>query len=339
MLLAACSSPPPVNSGVRSTDDAQAPEAGGDAATLPAGADILAHVDAGQLLIDGDNLYFASGAKVMKLPLAGGAPAELAPSCCAYPALAQDAVNIYFAEWGAEDATGSHGFIRAVPKAGGAVTKLATEQSFAGPVAADADNVYWAVRDINGNGTIRAVSNSGGTARDLAPAATATSITAGGGYVYWGERTGYHASRVMRVAIGGGTPDILGSFQTDPADLALDAGALYVALASTLNVDVTFDDGQILRIPLDGGATQTLASGQRDPRALALDPTNVYWTNRGAVAPPGVGGLAREPLAGGAVETLATLDGATGLVVDATHAYWSQTCPDTDCRLIARMPK
>lgn len=311
---------------------------------IPAAAEVLASEWTEQLLLDSDNLYFVDGSSIRKLPLAGGAEVELASASCCLPAtLALGASDVYFVEWGVEDSTGSHGFLRSVPIAGGAVTTLASEQSFPEHLVLDGDTLFWTTRNMNGAGGIQAFGLAGQSVSQIVSATGATALTAAGGYVYWGEWTGFKATRVLRVAVVGGTPELLGSFETEPVSLSVTADALYVALASTLNMDVTFDDGRIERIPLDGSPVDTIATSQRDPRTLAVDSTYVYWSTWGTLVPSGQdgrnGGVSRAPLAGGPVEPLAVLDAATALAIDNSYFYWSETCRDVGCRVIARMRK
>lgn len=89
-----------------------------------------------QLAVVETTLYFVNHQQIGALPRGGGAPATLATATeSRIGAFAIDGSSVYFTDWGHEDATGSHGFVKRVPKTGRAAAVLASEQPYPGVVA------------------------------------------------------------------------------------------------------------------------------------------------------------------------------------------------------------
>jgi hypothetical protein len=142
-------------------------------------------------------------------------------------------------------------------------------------------------------------------------------------HVYWVSLPGGSGSdgTIMRVAKTGGTPETLASGETDPVEIAVDGTYVYWARST---------GGTIVRVPRGGGTIATVATTP-NVRGFAVDTTHAYWTyNNG-----GIGGVSRQPLAGGNVEPLVT--GVLGIgrtpALDATDVYYSALTA------VAKVPK
>ena len=119
--------------------------------------------------------------------------------------------------------------------------------------------------------------SGGGTPTVLASGEVgAWAIAVDGTSVYW---TNQDSRRVMKVAVGGGTPVMLAtgaSAAQVPWDVTVDADAVYW---STYN-----SPGTVMRAPLAGGTPATLAQGQNGPRNIAVFGASAYWINSGSSA-------------------------------------------------------
>jgi len=105
-----------------------------------------------------------------------------------------------------------------------------------------------------------------------------------------------------------------------PTAVALDDGAVYWA---EMGVGPGFNGGSVRAMPIDGGSPATLADGGLtwSPGYLALEDGFIYWTAESHDHPGGF--VARIPLAGGPMETIATTgDIPTSIAVDSSAVYW-----------------
>lgn len=79
------------------------------------------------------------------------------------------------------------------------------------------------------------------------------------------------------------------------------------------------ENSGVAKVAKDGGAVIVLATDQYAPSFIALDSTSAYWTDDGS------GSVAKVPLGGGTVTTLAAAhDGyAIGIALSSTQVYWT----------------
>jgi hypothetical protein len=160
------------------------------------------------------------------------------------------------------------------------------------------------------------------------------------------------ASRVVKIATSGGAPTVVGSYQGEVTDVALDGTSAY--WADRL-------EGTILAVPESGGEPHPLAHDRGLPEQVLVDAKSVYWVEKRSESlwkMPKAGGapvqLAQDfagfehavvhgesiawvneaavdggfrvlsvPLAGGEVRTVsATVDAIDALASDGAHLYW-----------------
>lgn len=115
-----------------------------------------------EIVSDADSLYIlATGTyqnggyvdgKVIKIPLAGGAPVELATAIPNLVGLEIDANMVYFTSSWTIDYMTADGRVMAVPKAGGPVRVYANQERLPQAVAVDGTHIYWANYGYSGQG-------------------------------------------------------------------------------------------------------------------------------------------------------------------------------------------
>ncbi len=136
---------------------------------------------------------------------------------------------------------------------------------------------------------------------------------------------------VGQACFGDGCPNLAsGANVVSPNGLSSSGGFVYWADS------IQSANGVVMRAPLDGGSSEIIAGQQPWPQATATHGAYVYWTNRF-----GMNWVARTPLAGGAVDVVASgnYEGATGVTIDESFVYWSnydkglfyRTPVDTTC--------
>jgi hypothetical protein len=134
-------------------------------------------------------------------------------------------------------------------------------------------------------------------------------------FVYWSDGT----PAIMKVAVGGGTPEQLAAGGDKNTCVAVDGDGVY-----------WFDADKVMKAALTGGGAAPLASGQHQLKGAPLVAAGgfVYWITDvyGDVdAYNGKNAVVRVPTGGGAVQVVvADLDGNPGgLAVDDTNVYYS----------------
>jgi Cys-tRNA(Pro) deacylase len=134
-------------------------------------------------------------------------------------------------------------------------------------------------------------------------AAVTSPSKCGGGVVLTEPAVAHDAGATPAPTSGSAAPAPTGG------STAVDAGS-FVAPA-----DASTSSGGV---PTPAGLV-TLADGQTCPWGMAIDDVNVYWTDCGD---PGEGAVLQVPKAGGAVITLATGNGLSGIGVSGGSVYW-----------------
>lgn len=211
------------------------PKLGGASRTLASGEGQVMAV-----VVDGSYLFWTAngqnGGRVRRLPRAGGTPTTVT-SGSYLSALAVDSFFVYVAD--AHVFAGANQILRA-PRGGGAKIALASDEDALG-LAIDQSRVYWkrfwtgdvrrASKWMPGAATI---APEGGGWGDLAVDAT---------HVWWTTGPLLH-----RVAKGGGPGEVVVTLPSWGNSLALDGGAVYVALDQTYIGDDQFEPGMIVRV-------------------------------------------------------------------------------------------
>jgi len=281
--------------------------------------------------------------------------------------LALDEAFIYWSD-------SSDGTIKRRALSGGETTTILSGQVNPRSLAIDASSIYWLTEDPAGHGgSVRRAPIAGGAVTTLAlirPSSVAPAIAVDRTHVYWAEpldiisQDGFkHDSRVMRIAIEGGTSTALSKGLGMLSTLVIDGTDVYF--------NALYEGGawgskeRILSVPIRGGVP-TLRGETKRVAGIALDSANLYWTSaRGEVwTIPKSGGTQRQlvaephahcvmsgalaardgdlywteanadmkghlmtmPSTGGAAHTLAE-GTAMAIAVSAEHVYWTTLPP------------
>jgi hypothetical protein len=299
----------------------------------------------GALALSGDHLYAANddplddapgAAEIVRIPLAGGAPAVVASGQGQVQSVVADASNVYWTSVHWKNTGAEPGTVTTLPIGGGAPVVLASGIDFPWGLALDATNLY--VGSFFAGDVVKVPIAGGAPTTLVSGSASLVSvwgIAVDSANVYWMANTNndvLDAGQIMSVPIGGGTPTTLATGQFPGMGLTVDAHYVYWTNGISLpdGNGGTQGPGDIMKVPLDGsGQPQVVAAEQRFPNAVVVDGNDVYWG--GGVYDPGnppsfqsvdSGPLTRAPLAGGAPETVfggRVLDGQRGGHRHALH--------------------
>ncbi len=244
----------------------------------------------GGIAVDATGVYWTGAGGLLKVPLGGGTPVVLSPD------FTNDNITV-----GPAGVYGTNGDDAPVSTllGGGTTTVLGagTGQNTYG-LAVDAKNLYWT--NFDSPGLVAQVSLKGGPTTMLATGYVAEGIAVDATSVYWvncgSPGGGQGPGSLMKVAIGGGTPETLASLEWPAGGLAIDGTNAYVTIGQYQSY------GAIVRVPLTGGPVTVLASGQNQPQAIAVDATSVYWS--ATANDPGGYDAANTPILGGVIRKL-----------------------------------
>ncbi len=261
--------------------------------------------------IDDTHLYWTnqvSKGAVMRVALQGGTPEVVAAFDLEPGGLFVEDTHVYWSEFG------SPGSVRRLAKTDSGdsskAEELAKDQPKSMSIAVDADNVYFTTSQ-----TIRSVSKSGGTMKEIASNQNYPAVLiASYGFLYWTSTFGGFIAQANTKDLDAGV-QLLVSNQSSPGGLTVDIGYLY--WANYLG-DGSGGTPRIMTVDRAGAtAPVVLADGQASPAMVAQFGTHVYWTNI-------VGGtIMRVPKTGGTVEVLASGQQAPGgIAVNTTAVYW-----------------
>lgn len=231
----------------------------------------------------------------------------LAPAGDSGEYIAIDATNAYWADLSSNQTPTST--VSKVPLAGGSPSVVYSFPGVAGGIAVDATNLY--LTDTVG-GEVTSVPLSGGAATKLATTQYGEKpsfITLDAANVYWRNDT---SGAVMEVPKSGGTPTTISAGPPCPypgAPIAVDANNVYWGAP-----------GAVMTVAKSGGTPSKLASLTGVPTGLALDSANVYYTTEAGQAMKVAKSGGTPALLGAAPQP-----GTSGIVVDATNAYFTGT--------------
>lgn len=268
--------------------------AAGQAVVQPAQPSTLASGQQGpqNLAINATHAYWANhdGARVMRVPLAGGEPQVVAEDQPHAYAVAIDGVYAYFTTY-------ESGGIRRAPLGGGDVEPLADGEQMPSTIEVDKSHIYWA-NSASGGGIRRMPLEGGGpvtfagddnagnllldedsvywttlsavkkqsktssAAVILASTSGSSGATLSGDYLYW-----VHDGVVERVTKDGLKREEVVSSGPLTQGVAVDATTVYFATSF----------GQVMRAALALGKPYVVAFNQNNPKVAASDAAFVYW--------------------------------------------------------------
>jgi hypothetical protein len=221
------------------------------------------------LVVDAAFAYYTqpSPGRIMRIPLAGGAPVALATKLDAPLFLASDGASLY---WTGGSTDGTVMKLDLAPDA--KPVTLIDGQKKPRAIAVQDGFVYWT--DFADGTILRAADHLTGPAD--AGVLTANRLASGlvgpsdlvlvGGYAYAPDKAGH----IRRVPLGGGDLETFADVPGTPFGIATDGVSIYW---STLGAD-----GGIFSAPPAMGFP---IGGQDDPHALAATTDNVYWATWG----------------------------------------------------------
>jgi hypothetical protein len=343
--VAAEETPPPVGGGVDASSDAPV-----DAPTCPTDDDncgrcghgcqgghclggrcqpvtiIAGYVSA--FAVNASTVYWdestadASGTTIMRMPLTGGPPSSLS-SGANTSAIVLDSTNVY---WLGGD--GIHTAFLDSPGGYWTFDSFTSSVDSLRILAVDRTNLYTSRIFPYGPGSGCATTQI--DVAPLNPSATGMTWTNGvcntmhiavdGTNVYWtdvGTRTSYAHPAVWQQPADGGAATMLAPAQF-PIGLGVHGGAIYWTDSGS---------GQVLRLTLGTSSGPAILATSSSPGELAVDPSGVYWIDGGNYA---ADTIMHVPLAGGAVETLASAYNMSQITTNSTSVFWLENMTSTD---------
>ena len=209
---------------------------------------------------------------IKRVPVAGGTTPEVLVSGEQEPEML--AVTPTHLFWSGNSSSADPSYVRKKAFAAGSTPATIASLNFVvWSLACDQKNVYV----VNDDGSLKKFSLTGDAPKTVTDAADeAANMVIVGGYVYY---TNYSSGTVMRVPIGGGSPEIFydGSTEGVKSTYGITADDKYVYWTEDEN-------GSVRKAPLSGGpwkasSTTVLAVGQDTPLGIAVDGAYVYWAN------------------------------------------------------------
>lgn len=248
-------------------------------------------------ILEGGRIFFsACGTGFWSVPVSGGVPKSLGPTC-GYQ-MVSDGPSVYFAN------------------VEGALFRIGVEGGFVDEYPTDAVSGFGVLGStiyyVSQGGRLRSYEIASATVTDLSESLVDTPqggrVVSAGNAIYW---AGY--DRIFAFDTSGPIPAAPSSVAIPGvgiADLTIDSEALYISDSG---------NGWIIAFDLDTQVADALVDGQEDPAAIAVDEDSVYW----------IDGASREvrktSKSGGAVATVGQVTSSSyhrSLAVDATHVYW-----------------
>jgi hypothetical protein len=214
--------------------------------------------------------------------------------------------------------------------AGGTTTSIATfdtgGSNTAVAMAATSSAVYWECTALNG-----ICAYEGGAMSETAGIVNAVALATDGQafYAMTAELTPYpdYTYAILSQPIAGGAITTLVSSSSGPqmpGSIAVGGGNVFFSAGpSACDRDGGVCPQNVYSVPTSGGAVVTLdAPTTYSAGGVITDDAYVYWCGAAyGINPPNVGILAREPLAGGARETLEAGE-VFAVAVDESSVYW-----------------
>lgn len=229
--------------------------------------------------------------------------------------IAGDDTHVYFLDYGGPSVKRA-----SVPEGVvDVVTSVEDGMADFGGIAVGAEHVYFAMR---GSGDVwraaKDLSDQGG-AQLVASVASPYDVALDDTHVYWVDDIEQRISSLAFDQVGTGQAPAMVYQGTGLGTLTVDATHVY------------FGDGGTIRRAVKSGqdeGIETLATEQGASWDIAVDETHVYWTSTSNET------LARVPLAGGEVETLAETPTPWGLDLGCHAAFWAENGTQTLQRVL-----
>ncbi len=307
----------------------------------------------GPLVVGANGVFFVNSPatslamELVRIPLAGGAPATLDPSPPTFDFLALDEESVFY---GGNGSSVTNGTITRVAQAGGAPQTMASPPGAMVGMVVSGGTILWATQTSStapGTGAVfaQAIPPLGQApaapvtiAQDLpAPCALAADQT----HVYWLDCSSDELLSLPVAAAPGATPRVLAT-QLDLSATS-NCGGQSLSLAAS-GGQVYWIEGVNVRTVLAGGTALTIASeSDWAPAQLLADASDVYWsTSNNYCGASGDGpdvddrspGLWSTTAGGGSVSQELGQDASPQAVaMDATFLYWASSADEQIYRL------
>jgi hypothetical protein len=281
-----------------------------------------------------DTVYIATGSywsdngehsSIVKVPLSGGTPVEIASATGSTWTLATDGSDVY---WSVFEQGGAPTKLFKVPVWGGTLTEVDDGLNVSA-LTLDSANLYW----VTGDGTVKKAPIQGGattTLVTLSSSSGGSNILVDAANIYWMTNEGL----LRKMPIIGGKPTTLAVAVATSGSIAVDATHVYWANGSGPQANET-----VLKAPIDGSAPPEMvvtASGD----ALHLGAGSSFAVTDGYVYWVGGSALRRAPVLGGDPEEFATATTTfhNGIIACPGGICWTDSTHGTLMRFVACSP-
>jgi hypothetical protein len=262
------------------------PLTGGDIERIPiaggAPTPFVTNVQAMELLLDGDSLYYVDNISrgqsysLRVIPTSGGSHVTLASDSL----LSNIRVDATYAYYSTQDGSGAARILRVARDGSMSPPEVVVETKNTWGFDIDADAVYWA--SVEGSGSLLRRPLAGGVTTTLATSMEPIAQPfVHGEYVYFfhAATPGVCEGAVLRVPRAGGAVELLSPGNTGAASffggLAFDDAYVYWA-------QIWYDDGWLVRAPLGGGTPELLVTGLIVDGLVTGTATDLYFAARPA---------------------------------------------------------
>jgi hypothetical protein len=222
--------------------------------------------------LDTNDVFFADGDRILRVPKRGGSPARVATVTGPVFELAVAGDSLYASTADTRDMTGRNltarpGTLLRIPKIGGSAVELGEHNSPLPRMAIDRRTVFF-----TGRGTILSMPIGGGPLSVLArdDSYPPSSIAIDGDSVYYTA-----AGEVRRVAKAGGRVDVLYRAQI-VLDVRAAGGAIYAARNVAYDRGTIAQTAALVRMPSPGGEPAVLAELTDSPQSIAVDRSGIF---------------------------------------------------------------
>jgi hypothetical protein len=232
----------------------------------------------GAIAVDGDDVFVATAAQVLRLPGDGSAApvALVTVDRTVGPGLVVDATHVYYT------VSASPGAVRRVPRAGGTPESIAEGDAYPAALVLRGGRVYW---NASGDNRVRSANVDGTDVRTVAVEQNVPGLglAVSDDGVFWFTE-GDFPPKVMKAPLAGGAPVMLGAATTEEigysSTLVLHGDHVYARTP-------ILEDGTcgIARLPVAGGTAETVAFDPAlgCPLFITGSGSSIYFTFPGGV--------------------------------------------------------